>query len=676
MRGVLTGAALTAALLATAGALGTSGASAAESPTLPSPESEVNVTGTPFTGTNPDGTVRGLIDAHTHMFMQDGMGGAAVCGKVFSEDGIADALKDCASHGPDGSTALLENLTNSGNPFAKHDVVGWPTFKDWPSYKSLTHQQMYYRWVERAWRGGQRVMVNDLVSNGVLCSINPGTYQSCNEMDAIRLQAKDSYALQTFVDNQYGGAGKGWFRIVKTSAEARNVIQQGKLAVVLGVETSEPFGCKQVLNVPQCSKADIDKGLDEMYALGVRSMFPCHKFDNALCGVRFDEGTQGTIINAGQFLSTGTWWDAKACDPSKPHDHNPGGAPLPAGTGLPTGEPTYPSGAVCNTRGLTDLGAYMVKGMMKRGMMVEVDHMSAKAAGQTLSLLEEQKYPGVLASHSWMDEGYLDRLYALGGFSTIYGHATKEFIAEYQRTAPVRNKYGTGIGFGFDMNGFGGTPPPRDDAASNPVKYPFRSVDGGSLLDRQRTGQRTWDVNIDGVAHYGLVPDYVEDLRLVGGQKIVDDLMRGPESYLRTWGSTEAHQAPTNLATGRPVKASSYQNDLFTKLPPANAVDGNEATRWASTWNDGQWISVDLGSARALDRVVLRWETAYARDYDLQVSDDGTTWRTVKRVTGSAGGLEVQQLPAGTTGRYVRVLAQTRATSYGVSLWEVGVYGR
>jgi hypothetical protein len=178
--------------------------------------------------------------------------------------------------------------------------------------------------------------------------------------------------------------------------------------------------------------------------------------------------------------------------------------------------------------------------MVERNMMVEIDHMSAKAADQTLDLLEAENYAGVLSTHSWMDERYLDRLYDLGGFATIYGHAAHEFVAEYERTAPVRDRYGAGIGFGFDMNGFGGTPPPRDDGAPG-VTYPFRSFDGGSVLDRQTTGERTWDVNVDGVAHYGLVPDYVEDLRLVGGQDVIDDLSRGPETYLRTWAAAEAH---------------------------------------------------------------------------------------------------------------------------------------
>lgn len=55
------------------------------------------------------------------------------------------------------------------------------------------------------------------------------------------------------------------------------------------------------------------------------------------------------------------------------------------------------------------------------------------------------------------------------------------------------------------------------------------------------TGDRTWDVNVDGVAHYGQVPDWVEDLRLVGGQELVDDLMEGAESYLSTWEAAAAH---------------------------------------------------------------------------------------------------------------------------------------
>ncbi|HEY9353924.1 MAG TPA: Coagulation factor 5/8 type domain-containing protein, partial [Nocardioides sp.] len=58
--------------------------------------------------------------------------------------------------------------------------------------------------------------------------------------------------------------------------------------------------------------------------------------------------------------------------------------------------------------------------------------------------------------------------------------------------------------------------------------------------DRQVTGQRIWDYNTDGVAHYGMIPDYLEDLRLTGGQDVIDDIIRGSESYLRTWAGARS----------------------------------------------------------------------------------------------------------------------------------------
>jgi hypothetical protein len=67
------------------------------------------------------------------------------------------------------------------------------------------------------------------------------------------------------------------------------------------------------------------------------------------------------------------------------------------------------------------------------------------------------------------------------------------------------------------------------------VTYPFKSFDGGVTLERQRTGARVFDINRDGVAHYGLYPDWVEDLRHIAGQRIVDDLANGAEAYLQMW---------------------------------------------------------------------------------------------------------------------------------------------
>jgi hypothetical protein len=66
------------------------------------------------------------------------------------------------------------------------------------------------------------------------------------------------------------------------------------------------------------------------------------------------------------------------------------------------------------------------------------------------------------------------------------------------------------------------------------VTYPFTTL-GGVKVYRQVSGQRVYDINKDGVAHYGLYPDWIEDLRHLAGDAIVKDMSRGPEAYLEMW---------------------------------------------------------------------------------------------------------------------------------------------
>ncbi|HEX6945033.1 MAG TPA: hypothetical protein VF196_02500, partial [Casimicrobiaceae bacterium] len=282
------------------------------------PEVDVNATGGPSTGATSFGEVSGLLDAHMHMMAFEFLGGRAHCGRPWHRYGAPYALVDCPDHYPNGSGAVLEN-TLYGNPARTHDPVGWPTFKDWPDPHSLTHEQSYYKWVERAWRGGLRVYVNLLVENKVLCELYPLKQNSCDEMDAVRLQAKRIRELENYIDAQNGGPGKGWFRIVTDPFQARRVINEGKLAVILGIEVSEPFGCQVLNDQPQCDAAQIDRGLDEVYNLGVRDMEIINKFDNALAGVAGDAGTTGEIVNTGNKYLTGRYWPMRTC-PSTPED--------------------------------------------------------------------------------------------------------------------------------------------------------------------------------------------------------------------------------------------------------------------------------------------------------------------------------------------------------------------
>ncbi|MFE1035719.1 discoidin domain-containing protein [Streptomyces sp. NPDC058807] len=132
-----------------------------------------------------------------------------------------------------------------------------------------------------------------------------------------------------------------------------------------------------------------------------------------------------------------------------------------------------------------------------------------------------------------------------------------------------------------------------------------------------------------------------------------------------------AEAAESLLSQGRPVTASSQEGDGYA---PSAAVDGDlTGTRWASQWSDPQWFQVDLGQRVDLSRAVLTWEGAYGKSYQIQASDNGTEWRTLKTVTGGDGGRD--EVAVTGSGRYVRMLGTERSGGYGYSLWEFQVYG-
>jgi hypothetical protein len=135
-----------------------------------------------------------------------------------------------------------------------------------------------------------------------------------------------------------------------------------------------------------------------------------------------------------------------------------------------------------------------------------------------------------------------------------------------------------------------------------------------------------------------------------------------------TVGSASA--ASTLLSQGRPTTASSTEN---AASGAALATDGNTGTRWSSAFSDPQWIQVDLGATATIDQVVLNWEAAYARSFQLQTSTNGTTWTNIYSTTTGTGG--VQTLAVSGSGRYVRMNGTVRGTAYGYSLWEFQVFG-
>ncbi len=126
-----------------------------------------------------------------------------------------------------------------------------------------------------------------------------------------------------------------------------------------------------------------------------------------------------------------------------------------------------------------------------------------------------------------------------------------------------------------------------------------------------------------------------------------------------------------NLALGQDVHASSTE---YAELHLAeDIVDGKPHTSWKSKRTDPQWIAVDLGSRKTMNRVKIHWDEGYAKSYKIQVSDNGIDWREAYSSVLGEGGTE-DMVFAPVTARHVRLFAAQAGTPYGISVKEMGVY--
>jgi microsomal dipeptidase-like Zn-dependent dipeptidase len=532
---------------------------AAASGCKPFPEAQVGATGQTFKGTNGHGAVFGFVDDHLHVTANMRGGGFVISGEPFDRFGIAAALgQDAKVHGANGALDVTGNLLRNGNPVGTHDTHGWPTFTGWPTFDTQTHQQTYYVWLQRAWEAGERLVVAQTVDDQALCRVEPRKRgHSCDETASIVAQIHTLRQMQAYIDAQSGGPGRGWFRLVYSPAQARRAIAQGKLAVIIGIESSDLFGCSELRGKPQCTRADIVRGIRNYKRLGVRGMFVAHWFNNALSGAALEEGDKGIFINLLNRFQTGSYFQTAGCpgqDRGVPVVSLPTSVLVALSKFFPAtkkiaaqGMPAYPSGLQCNPRGLTALGRFAIEQMIKAHMLVEVDHLSQKARDTVLSIAAKAHYP-LISSHNgtggeWSPAELLE-LYRLGGFAAVTPTEAPELATKILNMAKYRDRSRYfGVGIGTDTGGLSSLPGPRADAVQHPLRYPFKSYDGKVTFTREVTGTRTFDLNTDGVAQYGLMADLLADMQQQpGGRRALALLFRSAEAYLETWQRAFAHR--------------------------------------------------------------------------------------------------------------------------------------
>lgn len=469
-----------------------------------------------------------------------------------------------------------------GYPFGfGHKVGGYPEFDGWPRFDNVTHQVVHRDWLERAWRGGLRLMVMLAVNNEWLAHfwfMRRADGNTGNDMQSVWLQLEGARQLQEEIDSEYGGAGKGWYRIVDDPLEAIDVMGQGKLAVVLGIEVDYLFNSYPPVNptqipwtaagqFPLLDEPSVVAAVKEAYDMGVRYVFPIHFADNMFGGTAHQNGTEYSQID--QVL------DAASLS-------TPWGSVL-----LPNRITTVPAPDLGfdqrNVQGLTPLGRTLLRELMNYGIMFDIDHMSYQSRQDTLDLAEAESYP-VISGHTGFNDILMgkkhnetqlslrdvDRIRRLGGMvAPIISQGELDEVATWTRpdgtSVPhvigqstntfaqallyaVEKMQGGPVAIGTDFNGFAGVPGPRtgpdiyqQTSVFGPhlpeVVYPFTTGEG-VVMDKCTAGKRDFDVNQDGLVHVGLLPDLVADLQAMGvRQEELEPLLHSAEGFAGVWQS-------------------------------------------------------------------------------------------------------------------------------------------
>lgn len=624
----------------------------------------------------PDATVSGFVDTHNHQFANLAFGGRVLHGDAFGTD-AEHALGLCnVAHGPGGAFDIVGNLLHGR---AGHNTSGWNGFSGWPRWNDSTHQQVYVDWLYRAFEGGLRLLVVPAVNNEILCRTDQtvnllrGAPYSCDDMAAVDRQIDAAFALQAYLDGVYGGTGRGWYRIARSASQARAIINSGKLAVVLGIEVDSLFSCPDQTS---CTNEEIVERLQAYHAKGVRHLFPVHLYDNAFGGAAVYNPlfNYANKLSRGQFF---TVEECPLIAPGDAYGytHQVDLVVSFVATLLGLGNPAGTSfSSECNAQGLTSAGETLITAMMDLGMLIDVDHMSVRTTEQVLQLAEARNYSGIVSGHGGVtatsagqlkSEGgknpdVIARIGALGGLVSpilaqgerrIAGVRADGVIASLGSTVPndcssssktfaqayldvVRVLGGpavAAVGLGTDFNGLAGQPGPRfggeacsgdaghQVAQSNMVTYPIpiHQTGGGYVgsLSRHEVGVRQFDFNNDGLAHVGLLPDLLQDLKQIGvSDAQLAPLFRSAEQYLRMWELAEVNDIPLPTIT-LTMENAAPPSGWYTSPQTAIAV-GSAGAGGPSV------ASVELSAtgAGALAPVTVAGASA-----SLQVSAEGTT---------------------------------------------------
>lgn len=489
--------------------------------------------------------LRGWVDMHTHPMSHLSMGGKVMYG---SPDGnMASALANCNSfHGGPGidniggdiiRAEVVNNLDEKYEHQAKnalhkdHPHGGYPSFTNWPHWSSATHQQMWWEWIKRAHDGGLNIMVALAVHNGLINKAAAGVGDRVWD-------DKASVELQLTEMKQFITRHAEFMEIAKTPSDLRRIVVQGKLAVILGVETEDigNLARRKYFEGENITPDKISAEIQRLYnQFDVRYILPIH-FSNNLFG--------GTALTRNLFLLSTKYYTNTFPSPIESQGESIGyklgrepfkeflQADLLRSRGLGwiiDHQPTYPIPCLpCgqrNSLGLTEEGKIAIDEMMRLGMMIDIDHMSEQAVRETITHITNRAgtagypinsghnglrtitdRPSAEANENSKTESQYRTILNFGGMIGLgHGGSATGFVNSFRNVSRIAQ--GRNVAIGTDVNGF--YPLAEPDPAAR-ITYNL------SFPRYESPIGRPWDINTDGFAHYGLFPDYIKSWESAG----------------------------------------------------------------------------------------------------------------------------------------------------------------
>jgi microsomal dipeptidase-like Zn-dependent dipeptidase len=409
---------------------------------------------------------------------------------------------------------------------------GWPELDGWPRWDVIAHQQVWEEQLHDAYTAGLRLEVMSAVSLDWLCRALPEANverPECDEMVDVKLQLELAHA---FV------ADHDWAEIALTAADARRIIAEDRLAIVLSVEASHLM-----------HDGDWLAQLDELHALGVRTLQPVHQLNNRFGGA----APHNSIFHIAQY--------AENCH-------------VDEDCGL-TGETVtlgFDVDADCkNVLGLTDDGKGLVGEMMDRGMLVDVAHLSERGVRDAHELSKARDYYPLYISHGHFREimtperqreekttpsWVIEILRETGGIMGIRtGH---EEVSTYSGSAVPNTCHGSSRSFaqsydfarlglkvavalGSDLNGFIQQIRPRFGKDACSASFPTEAQ--CQARDERDTGAPPLGNAFDdaGLGHIGLLTALLDDLDQLGSDSAA--LRSSADAFVRMWERAEAQRS-------------------------------------------------------------------------------------------------------------------------------------